>query len=193
MYTHPLSIIFARHTRTDDNDQQIYSAQNDVPLNSTGLAQALALAEKFAGREIAAIYTSDLRRARTVAELIGIRHPNIPLFPDRRLRELHMGRLAGMTRAAVLEQFPEAHFRTTDHSYDFSSVGGECRSGVIFRQIKLLREIEGRYGIGKPTTVVLVGHGTALRDLFATVPGPRLELHEQGGYTEWNFSLPSDR
>lgn len=193
MYIHPLSIIFARHTRTDDNDRQIYSAQNDVPLNEMGLRQALALANRLADRRIAAIYTSDLRRARSVAEIIGIRHPNTPLFPDARLRELHMGQLAGMTRAAVLEQFPASHFRTSDRHYDFSSVGGERREEVIHRQLQLLREIEGRYGMGQPTTVLIVGHGTALRGLFATVPGPSIELHEQGGFTDWDFSLPSDR
>ena len=193
MYIHPLTIIFARHTRTDDNDATIYSSQNDVPLNTIGHKQATALADTLKKRSLTAIYTSDLLRARTVAEIIGAHHPHAPIIPDQRLRELNMGRLTGMTRAAVLERYPEPHFRTDHPQYDFSSVGGERRSEVIGRELELLRELEARYGRDEPTTILVVGHGTALRDLFTTVPGPVITLHEQGGYTEWNFSLPSDR
>lgn len=186
-----LSLILIRHTQTDENVDKMYSCQRDVPLNPNGLLQATSLAWEISGRQVAAIYASDLRRTRLVAEIIGIHHRHTPLIADRRLRELDMGGLSGMTKDVVLARYPEARFRTTDGAYDFSSVGGETRNQVISRQLSLLREVRKRH-TGSPGTIVLVGHGTAVRNLLEAL-GFSEKMHKQGGYTELELShVPSD-
>ncbi len=60
-------------------------------LSAEGRRQAEALADFFAARSLAAVYSSPLLRARKVAQAIQARHPAIPLRVDRDLNEVRTG------------------------------------------------------------------------------------------------------
>src|SRR5207247_262877 len=78
-----------------------------VPLSARGEAQCLAQARRLAGASIAALYTSDLVRARRSGEIIGAPHGLAPtLVPD--LREMAMGRWEGLTADEIRAREPEA-------------------------------------------------------------------------------------
>jgi 2,3-bisphosphoglycerate-dependent phosphoglycerate mutase len=77
-----------RHGQTDWNLEGRYQGQCDAPLNAAGRAQAEALASRLTGQSFAALYSSDLQRARETAEIIGAQ---LGLFSqcEVRLREIN--------------------------------------------------------------------------------------------------------
>ncbi|HEY9230091.1 MAG TPA: histidine phosphatase family protein, partial [Gemmatimonadaceae bacterium] len=91
-------IILVRHGATEWNARDVYQGWEDIPLDTTGLAQAQALAELLASVEIDAAYTSPLVRARETARIVLGGRGVMPLVV-RDLRELSYGRLTGMTPA----------------------------------------------------------------------------------------------
>ncbi|HKP89812.1 MAG TPA: histidine phosphatase family protein, partial [Thermoleophilaceae bacterium] len=90
-------ILLARHGETDDNVPPLrFQGQRDTPLNDVGRAQARELAERIAALDppIAALWCSDLSRARETAAIVGA---ELGLEPrvDGRLAESHRGAWEG--------------------------------------------------------------------------------------------------
>src|SRR5688572_10410020 len=106
----PTRILVARHGETDWNRLGSWQGQADPPLNDDGRRQAAALAEKLAGDRIAAVYSSDLRRASETAEALGTRL-GVEVVLDRGLREIDVGSWSGLTRDEVETRFPEGFAR----------------------------------------------------------------------------------
>jgi broad specificity phosphatase PhoE len=79
-----------RHGQTDWNLEGRYQGQSDVPLNQTGLAQAQSLAEQLKGQTFAAIYSSDLMRARQTAEPCA-KMLGMTIQAEAHLREIDQG------------------------------------------------------------------------------------------------------
>ncbi len=115
-----------RHGQTDWNVQGRWQGQTPdaPPLNAAGLAQAEAVAEQLAaqasqdGLAFAAIYSSDLLRARQTAEIIA-RRLGLPVQLDARLREVHLGVWEGMLGDEVALRYVaelEARRRDPVHS-----------------------------------------------------------------------------
>lgn len=89
-------ICFVRHGETDWNKTQRMQGHIDLALNANGEAQAVAAGRYFAGLQAAALYSSDLQRARQTAQAIAdALHLPMILLPA--LRERHFGRCEGMT------------------------------------------------------------------------------------------------
>ncbi len=64
-------LCLVRHGQTDWNLEGRYQGQSDVSLNEKGIAQAKSLIEKLKEYTFAAIFTSDLMRARQTAEYMA--------------------------------------------------------------------------------------------------------------------------
>jgi broad specificity phosphatase PhoE len=94
------TILLARHGETDWNRDLRFQGHADAPLNDTGRAQAGRLAEALRSEELAAVYTSDLRRAAETAEIVG-GALGLPVVADPRLREIDVGSWQGRTRAEI--------------------------------------------------------------------------------------------
>ena len=145
------TILLARHGETDWNVERRVQGHTDRPLNETGRAQALALADRLAGEPIDAVYSSDLVRAhetaRIVADRLGL---PVTALPD--LREKHFGSWEGLTDREVLDRFPEAR---TGHWGD-----AETTEEVSRRVLDALRRIAEAHPAGR---VLVVSHGGPLR------------------------------
>src|SRR3954471_7990952 len=105
------TILLARHGETDWNLQRRVQGHSDTPLNETGRAQALALAETLDGAELDAIYASDLERAYDTAQFVAQRK-GLPVTPLPELRERNFGTWEGLTDSEILERFPQARTGT---------------------------------------------------------------------------------
>jgi probable phosphoglycerate mutase len=102
-------ILLARHGETDDNLEPFrFQGFTDTPLNDTGRRQAHALAERIGGDGIAALWSSDLSRARETADIVGHRLGLTPTL-DERLREGFRGRWEGHLMRDVEREEPDLY------------------------------------------------------------------------------------
>ena len=108
------TILLARHGETDWNRERRFQGHADPPLNRTGRAQAVDLSVTLMAEELAAIYSSPLRRALETAEVVAASH-GLEAVPVRALREVDVGSWSGLTRAEVEERFPAQFARWLDY------------------------------------------------------------------------------
>ncbi|MEH6629329.1 MAG: histidine phosphatase family protein [Halopseudomonas aestusnigri] len=92
------SFIFLRHGETDWNKEGRYQGQKDIPLNSTGLAQAEIARDRLANQTISTVHSSSLSRALKTAEIVNSRL-DVPLFVHTSLCECHYGELEGQLKS----------------------------------------------------------------------------------------------
>lgn len=165
----PTTFLLARHGETEWNRDGRWQGQSDVALSALGLAQARALGQRLAPEPVAAIYSSDLIRARATAEAIaGILRRPAPVHLDRRLREVDVGRIAGLTRREVAETFPEFWAALKEYPVDTRFPGGETFRELEARALEAVQEIATRH---PDETVLVVTHGGVIRSVVAWVLG----------------------
>jgi len=156
-----ITIIFEVHATTEDNERDIASGHSDARLSQMGMAQAKEMGERYRNRKIAAVFCSDLRRAKDTAE-IAFTGKGIPIIADRRLRECDYGDFTRMPSDEVkslkvqhiVAPFPngQSYQETTDSIREF------------------LQEVLTKYD---KQNILIVGHaGTryALEHLLNKVP-----------------------
>lgn len=164
-------ILLARHGETDWNRIGRWQGHADPPLNETGRRQAAVLAEQLRGDSVAAVYSSDLRRASETAHIVAGRL-GLSVVEDPALREIDVGSWSGLTRAQVAARFPEgfARWQAGEIGHD-----GETREELTERVVAAVERIGGTH---EGATVLVVTHGGAIRALrrhAAGDPGDALE------------------
>ncbi len=113
----------------------------DVPLSALGEQQAAALGRWFAAMPVrkrpTTVLTSPYLRARQTTEAIrnvGGLHPDVCTEVDERLREKEFGILDRLTRAGIIERYPEqAEARARTGKFYHRPPGGESWCDVILR------------------------------------------------------------
>ncbi len=149
------TILLARHGETDWNREHRVQGHTDRPLNDTGRAQALVLAESLAGETLDAVYASDLSRAfdtaRAVADPRGL-----PVTTLRELREKNFGSWEGQTDNEILLRFPDVRSGPWGD--------GETNEEMAGRVVAALRTIAERH---PGAQVLVVSHGGPLRAVRA--------------------------
>ena len=105
------------------------------------------------------IVASDLERARVTAQALG-ELAGIPVLTDPDLRETFAGVWQGLTRAEIIERFPD-DFAAWGGDSDIRPGGGETRLEVADRVIRAI----DRALVDVPAngTLVVASHGGALR------------------------------
>jgi len=173
-------IILVRHGQTGWNAGagaagERFRGRTDLPLTDIGLAQAQALAGRFAADRqdhlIAALYASPLLRAQqTLAPLAA--ELGLPLQAHHGLLDINYGRFQGLTHGEAAELYPELYrlWRTTPSRVRFPE--GESLGDVQVRVQALLDEVAGRH---RGREVVLVGHEIVNKVLVCTLLGLTLD------------------
>jgi broad specificity phosphatase PhoE len=161
------TLILVRHGETDWNRDGRWQGHADAPLNDRGREQGRALASELAGEDIAAVYSSDLARARETAEIMAARLGG-PVSVDRRLREVDVGGWSGLTMDEIEARFPEeiTRWRAEDPHHTFD--GGESYSAMGERVVAALEEIAANHPDGQ---VLVVLHGGPIRAVLAHSAG----------------------
>lgn len=155
-------VILIRHGETTWNRAARIQGHTDIPLSELGLAQAERLAETLADEPLAAIYASDLSRARQTAEAVAHRQ-GLPVRIDVGLRERAFGRFEGLSWDEIAQNHPEDSARWRKREPDFQVGGGE--SLVTFSARCLAAA--GRAVAAHPgQSIALVAHGGVLDCLY---------------------------
>jgi broad specificity phosphatase PhoE len=161
----PLWLI--RHGQTDWNLEGRYQGQSDAPLNAAGRAQAETLARQLTGKPFAALYSSDLQRARETAEIIGA---SVGLSPqgDVRLREINQGEWEGQLVTEIIARYQQAWAERKADPLGARAPGGESVAEVAARASEAADVIAHRHPRG---AVLIVSHGLTLATLLCQARG----------------------
>jgi len=174
-----VALAYETHSTSVDNERGIATGWLEGSLSETGKLQAVRLGERRRDDGLAAVITSDLRRATQTAEIAFAGSP-IPIQSDRRLRECNYGSLNGAPR----EQVEAERLRRLDEPYP----GGESWRQAVERVADFLAELRPSYDGQR---VLLIGHVATKWALDHVVLGaPFEELVEapfewQEGWEYW--------
>ena len=156
------TLIVIRHGETAWNRERRMQGTTDTPLSGVGRAQAQALGQRLAGRGFAALYSSDLARARDTARVIA-EHAKQAVVTEPRLQERRFGIFEGLTAAEIVARYPEEHARFASRDPDYEVPGGESARDFTRRCIGCLAEIAERH---RGAEEVVVTHGLVLDLLY---------------------------
>lgn len=166
-------VIFIRPGETAWNRIGRWQGQIAIPLNEHGRLQAERLATFIRPIGIAAIYSSDLRRAKDTAELITEKLDIEPVY-DVRWRERHMGEWQGLTLPEIKDWYPQAYQGLLNDPEHYQIKGGESREQVVARVRAAFKEIVAKHDTsgGPDVSIGIISHTTAIRTMLADlVPG----------------------
>ena len=151
------TILLARHGETDWNREGRFQGWADPPLNATGRAQAVDLSVQLMAEELAAVYSSPLRRAYETAEVVAASRGLEPVTVDA-LREVDVGSWSGLTRAEIEQRFPDQYARWLGYGQGWED--GETYEQMVDRVVGALQELaEARDG----ERILAVTHGGPMR------------------------------
>lgn len=159
------TILLARHGETDWNCEGRFQGHADPPLNDAGRAQASQLAAELVDDELAAVYSSPLRRAFETAAVVAAGHGLTPIELDA-LREVDVGSWQGLTRDEVEARFPDQFARWLDYGQGWAD--GESYDEMGRRVVAALLELGAEHDGER---ILAVTHGGPIRAAFAFADG----------------------
>ena len=163
-------LLLVRHAKTKQGHGR-YWGHSQIGLGEEGIVQAKMLRDHLAGEEIAAIYSSDLNRARSTAEIVASLHATeVVLCPE--LRELDFGEIEGMTFEEVERCCPEAVRLWVGGDIDAAAPAGENLRQLASRVQRLAARLQRH---SPEETILIVAHSGPLRVLLCTWLGIDLE------------------
>jgi alpha-ribazole phosphatase/probable phosphoglycerate mutase len=125
-----MKLWFEAHSTSIDNERGIASGHRDAPLSGAGCLQAAELGRRYAERSLRIVYTSDLTRAVSTAE-IAFAGRDVLRVSDERLRECDYGRWSG----CPVQQLNDARQQFIDDPFP----EGESFRDVVSRVQSFLR------------------------------------------------------
>jgi broad specificity phosphatase PhoE len=160
-------IYLLRHGEVVLAETRRFIGHLDVPLSPRGEQQSLAQAARLASVKLAALYTSDLARARRTGEIIGAPHGLVPtVVPE--LREMAMGRWEGLTAAAIQRDEPVKFAEWMANVGEFPFPDGESVPDLEARAWPAFESITGAHA---GQSIAIVAHGGTNRALLCRALG----------------------
>lgn len=164
-------ICFVRHGETDWNVELRLQGQIDLALNARGQAQAAAVGRHFATQRAAALYSSDLLRARQTAQPIAQALELAPTLVSE-LRERSFGRCEGLTLAEIEARYADDARAIARRDPDYVIPGGESRRQHAARVLDCVAQLVAAHG---GQTIVVVTHGGVLDVIYRRACGLPLD------------------
>ena len=159
------TFLLARHGQTDWNRDARFQGHADPPLNERGSERVRALARPLADEQLAAIYSSNLRRASETAKIVA-QTLRTTYEARRDLREIDVGEWSGLTIEEIEERFPEGLRRHRAAGDGWERV--EPHAAMRDRILEAVRTIAAAH---PGSSVLIVGHGRTIRALRAEAEG----------------------
>lgn len=157
------TVYLIRHAEAEGNIYRRYHGWYDSLITDNGYRQIEALAQRFEGVPIDAVYSSDLFRTMTTAGAI-YKPRGLELHTDRGLREIGGGVWEDRTWGEIRrenQKLLEA-FNRADPAWQVE--GSETYGGLQLRVTRTIRRIAAEHD---GQTVAIVAHGSAIRTALA--------------------------
>jgi broad specificity phosphatase PhoE len=167
----PTRIYLFRHGEVVLAETRRFIGHLDVPLSARGEAQCAAQSARLCDVPLAALYSSDLVRARRSGELLGAPRGLVPV-PVAALREMAMGRWEGLTADEIRSREPEAFARWMASVGEFPFPGGESVPDLVARAWPAFESLVEAHA-GAPFGIV--AHGGTNRALLCRLLGLPLD------------------
>lgn len=165
-------LIVLRHGETTWNQDTRIQGHTDIDLNDTGRWQAAQLAAALADEHLAAVYTSDLRRAHATGQAVA-QAQGLTVQVDPGLRERCFGALEGLTWAEIETQHPDHALAWRSRVPDWAPPGGgESLNVLRMRIVTALNAVAMRH---PGEQVALVAHGGVLDIIYRAATGLALQ------------------
>ncbi len=163
-----MRIYFVRHGESEANLLRQFSARGTRHgLTQRGQKQVAALAERLAGEECIALYTSPLLRAAQSAGILA-RKLGSPYEVTPALKEYDAGLCEGRSDDYCWQQDGFLLGEWYDNNWEARLEGGESFNDIRARFLPFIRFVRERYR-GKSGAVVLVGHGGTYKCMLPLV------------------------
>ncbi|MGO9487587.1 MAG: histidine phosphatase family protein [Solirubrobacteraceae bacterium] len=150
-------VYLARHGQTAYNQEGRFQGQQQIPLDQTGRAQALELAERALPYGFEALWCSPLLRARETADAVAALTGLEPI-EDARLMETDSGDWTDRSFEEVRAEQPERFDAFAAGDPTFAFPGGES---FAEQEVRVAAAIEEVLGGALPALVVC--HGMVIR------------------------------
>jgi len=153
------TIYLVRHAETEWNEKKLIQGHSDIPLNKKGEIQAKDLSKKLSHVKFAAVFSSDLIRARRTAEII-ILEKKLAVATTKTLRERLFGRFEGKHMNELRKILGELILFSKEKQKKLELSDVENDEEIMRRFIPFIREVAVAYQ-GK--SVLMVSHGGLIR------------------------------
>ena len=166
----PTRVYLMRHGEVANGFEKRYNGHIDVDITDNGVHQMHRLAGLLAGKDLSAIYSSDLIRsvkgARIIADKTGVSPTSLEV-----LRERSVGAWEGLTADEIRERFPEEYRMWRADLLNYRPPGGECLLDVKNRILPAYKRIVDSH---PDREIALMLHGGVNRIILADALGMEL-------------------
>jgi alpha-ribazole phosphatase/probable phosphoglycerate mutase len=156
-----------RHGEVTTSHEWRFVGHMDVELTETGIHQMERAGARLKSENIDALLSSDLRRTKKGAKIIGSML-NLKPYPHADFREINIGRWEGLTRDEILTKYGEEFEGRSTNLSGYRISGGESFLDLKERVLKRLTFVLEQYQ-GK--NIALVAHGGVNRVILCHVLG----------------------
>lgn len=160
-------VYLMRHGEVRNGGEKRYNGHIDIDITENGREQMHRLAGMLAGKNIAAVYSSDLIRSARGAEIIS-RSLNLTYTPLRDLRERSVGKWEGLTAEEIRERFPGEYTAWRADLLNYRPPDGECLLDVRERILPVHKKLVGSH---PGLEIAMLLHGGVNRVIIADALG----------------------
>ncbi len=178
-----MRIFLIRHGETEWNRQNRLQGDSDIHLSPEGLQQAKSLADYVPFQHVDAIYSSDLTRAVTTAEILAERF-NLTVNQMPELRETNFGDWEGRFISELAAEFPKEFGRFFTDPERCHPPHGETFLESQARAMIGIRDIISKHD---NQNVAVVTHGSVIRLILGAALD--MPIHKMWAIAQFNMAL----
>ena len=168
------TLFVIRHGLTGQTGRTLYGQTRGIDLDERGRAQADALAERFAGVRLTAIYSSPLERCIQTVEPLAA-SSRLPIVVRDDLIEMHAGSWTGRSLARLRSMKAWREVQASPSTFRFPG-GGEGFADAQARVVAAVDATARRHRRGR---VAIATHGDIVRIFLAHVQGMPLDAFQR--------------